>query len=359
MSRSLTSIHAKAFLLHELESRHAELDPRALTKLIAPFRHPQDSRSLFELAVTAAPFVLLWGLTWTLLGAGYVLGILLAIPAGGFLLRLFLIQHDCGHGAFFRRQWSNDWIGRILGVLTFTPYDYWRRSHAVHHATTGNLDARGVGDVDTLTVAEFQALSFGGRFRYRVYRHPLVLFGFGPAYLFLLRHRLPVGMMRGGWQPWLSVMGTNVSIAAIAGTLIWAMGFKLFLLIHLPITLVAASLGVWFFYVQHQFERTHWDAKEEWSFHSAALHGSSHYDLPGVLRWLTANIGVHHVHHLASRVPFYRLQEVLREVPVLAQVSRVTLRDSIGAVRLVLWDERKRRLVTFAEASFDRERCAA
>jgi hypothetical protein len=191
-------------------------------------------------------FVLLWLLTWAALDAGYALGLLLAVPAGAFLLRLFLIQHDCGHGAFFRSQAANDWTGRILGVLTFTPYDYWRRSHAIHHASTGNLDARGTGDVDTLTVAEFRALGTGRRFLYRLYRHPVVLFGIGPAYLFLLRHRLPIGMMRKGWRPWASAMGTNLSIAAIAGALIWALGLKLFLLVHLPITLVAASLGVWF-----------------------------------------------------------------------------------------------------------------
>jgi omega-6 fatty acid desaturase (delta-12 desaturase) len=275
---------------------------------------------------------------------------LLTVPAGAFLLRLFLIQHDCGHGAFFRRQASNDWVGRVLGIFTFTPYDYWRRSHAIHHATTGNLHARGVGDVDTLTVAEFRALSPMRRFLYRLYRHPIVLFGIGPAYLFLLRHRLPIGMMKKGWAPWLSTQGTNAGIAAVAALLIWAMGVKLFLLVHLPIVLIAASIGVWLFYVQHQFEQTHWADGEEWSFHEAALHGSSHYHLPPVLRWFTANIGVHHVHHLASRIPFYRLQEVLREVPVLAGISRITLRDSLATVRLTLWDEQKRRLVSFAEA---------
>ena len=336
--------------LHAPLPHRSDIDSRALLKEVTPFRQPRQARSLFELAVTAVPFALLWALTWAALDAGHALGLLLTIPAGAFLFRLFLIQHDCGHGAFFRRQTINDWVGRVLGVLTFTPYDYWRRSHAMHHASTGNLDARGVGDIDTLTVAEFQALGPARRFLYRLYRHPLVLFGIGPAYQFLLRHRLPIGMMKNGWRPWLSAMGTNASIAAAAGVLIWAMGLKLFLLVHLPITLVAASLGVWFFYVQHQFEETHWERGPDWSFHDAALHGSSHLDLPLVLRWFSANIGVHHVHHLASRIPFYRLPEVLREVPVLARISRVTLRESFSAVRLVLWDEQKRRLVSFAEA---------
>jgi omega-6 fatty acid desaturase (delta-12 desaturase) len=336
--------------LHAPLARDLTIDPRSLVKEVRRFHEPSNRRSLFELAVTLGPFLLLWLLTWALLREGYPFALLLTIPAGAFLTRLFLIQHDCGHGAFFRGQSANGWIGRILGVLTFTPYDYWRRSHATHHATTGNLDARGVGDVDTLTVAEFRALSPTRRFLYRLYRHPFVLFGFGPAYLFLLRHRLPIGMMKRGWRPWLSVLGTNAAIAATAGILIWAIGLELFLLVHVPIILVAASLGVWFFYVQHQFERTHWERDDGWSFHTAALHGSSHYDLPRVVRWFSANVGVHHVHHLASRIPFYRLPEVLREVPVLASVNRVTLRESFGAVRLVLWDEKKRRLVSFREA---------
>ncbi|HVF84065.1 MAG TPA: fatty acid desaturase [Sphingomicrobium sp.] len=304
---------------------------------------------MFELAITAIPFGLLWAATWATLSVGHIWGLLLTIPAGGFLLRLFLIQHDCGHGAFFSARSSNDWLGRSLGVLTLTPYDYWRRSHAKHHASTGNLDQRGVGDIDTLTVAEYRSLGAAGRLRYRLYRHPLVLFGIGPAYLFLLRHRLPVGMMKDGWRPWLSALGTNIGIAVIAAALIWGIGLKLFLLVHVPITLVAASLGVWFFYVQHQFEQTHWDRDVEWSFHQAAVHGSSHYVLPPILRWFSANIGIHHVHHLASRIPFYRLPEVLREVPVLDRISRVGLWESFGAVRLVLWDEQKRRLVSFAE----------
>ena len=340
--------------MHAPLHRSTQINPHALLKEVATFRQPHQARSLLELAITAAPFALLWLLTWAALDSGYMAGLLLAIPAGAFLLRLFLIQHDCGHGALFRRQVVNDWVGRVIGVVTLTPYDYWRRSHAIHHASTGNLGARGVGDVDTLTVAEFRALSRRGRFLYRFYRHPLVLFGIGPAYLFLLRHRLPVGMMRKGWRPWLSAMGTNLSIALVAGLLIWAMGLKLFLLVHLPITLVAASLGVWFFYVQHQFEHTHWDHDDDWSFHAAALHGSSHYDLPPILRWFTANVGVHHVHHLASRVPFYRLSEVLREVPALANISRVTLWESFATVRLVLWDEQERRLVSFADARASR-----
>ncbi|WP_119390298.1 fatty acid desaturase [Taklimakanibacter lacteus] len=333
-------------------SRDAPLAPnsRQLMKDLAPYREPNIARSLFELCVTLVPFLLIWFVIWVAVREGYWIGLLLAVPAAGFLVRLFLIQHDCGHGAFFRHRPSNDWVGRVLGVLTLTPYDYWRHSHALHHATSGNLDHRGIGDIDTLTVDEFQARSPWRRRLYRLYRHPLVMFGIGPAYLFLLRHRLPMGLMRDGWRPWVSAMATNVAIALLIAAVIWLVGVGPFLLVHLPITLIAASIGVWLFYVQHQFEETFWDHDADWSFHDAALHGSSHYDLPVVLRWFTANIGVHHVHHLSSRIPYYRLPEVLRDRPELKDVGRLTLLESLRSVRLVLWDRKKRRLVSFKEA---------
>jgi omega-6 fatty acid desaturase (delta-12 desaturase) len=260
-----------------------------------------------------------------------------------------MIQHDCGHGAFFRHRLANDWVGRVIGVLTLTPYDFWRQSHDVHHATSGNLDRRGIGDVDTLTVNEYLAQSRWGRLCYRLYRHPVVMFGLGPAYLFFLRHRLPFGLMHKGWLPWLSTMATNLGILLVAGGTIWAVGIGAFLLVHLPIMLLAASLGVWLFYVQHQFEDTFWAGDKAWNVREAALRGSSHYDLPFILRWFTANIGVHHVHHLCSRIPFYRLPAALRHNPDLAKVGRLTLGQSLSCVRLVLWDETARRLISFRE----------
>lgn len=329
---------------------HATPDSRALMRDLAPYRAPVIARSVFELVITAVPFVLLWVLMWAMLDAGYWVGLVLAVPAAGFLIRLFMIQHDCGHGSFFPHRRTNDWVGRVIGVLTLTPYDFWRRAHAMHHAGSGNLDRRGIGDIDTLTVGEFRARSPWRRLLYRLYRHPLVMFGVGPAYLSILRHRLPMGLMRGGAGPWASAMATNVAIAIVAATLIWLIGVGPFLLVQLPITLLAASIGVWLFYVQHQFEDTFWEHDEDWSFHEAALHGSSHYDLPAVLRWFTANIGVHHVHHLSSRIPYYRLPEALRDRPELRNVGRLTLLQSFKAVRLVLWDEEKRRLISFAEA---------
>jgi acyl-lipid omega-6 desaturase (Delta-12 desaturase) len=322
-------------------------DARAWSQVLSRYRQPSDGRGIVEIVITILPLAALWALMWATLDLGYWLALPLALPAAGFLVRLFMIQHDCSHGSFFRHRLANDWIGRVIGVLTLTPYDFWRRTHAMHHAGSGNLDRRGFGDIDTLTVDEYRARSIWGRLRYRLYRHPLVMFGIGPAYLFILHHRLPVGLMHGGWRPWASTMATNLAIALIAATLVWFIGIKAFLLVHLPIILLAGSVGVWLFYVQHQFEHTTWENDREWNLHEAALHGSSHYDLPAFLRWFTANIGVHHVHHLCSRIPFYRLPRVLLDHPELRDVGRLTLLKSFRCVRLVLWDETQRRLVSF------------
>jgi acyl-lipid omega-6 desaturase (Delta-12 desaturase) len=324
-------------------------DPRGWTQILVRYRAPSLARSSIELVITAGPLVLLWFLMWATLDLGYWLCLLLAVPAAGFLVRLFMIQHDCGHGAFFHRRFANDWVGRGIGVLTLTPYDFWRRKHAIHHSTSGNLDRRGIGDIDTLTVREYLARSRWGRLCYRVYRHPLVMFGLGPAFLFILVYRLPVGLMRNGWMPWFSTMATNVAIASLAATLIWLVGIGAFLLVHLPIMLLAASAGVWLFYVQHQFENTVWAHDRAWNLQEVALHGSSHYALPSLLRWFTANIGVHHVHHLCSLIPYYRLPLVLRDHPDLDGLGRLTLLESLSCVRLVLWDESRQRLVSFRE----------
>lgn len=322
---------------------------REWAHILAGYREGSRGRSTVELAITAGAFAGLWFLTWIALDFGYWLSLVIAVPAAGFLVRLFMIQHDCSHGAFFRGRAVNDWLGRVIGALTLTPYDAWRRAHAVHHASSGNLDRRGIGDVTTLTVREYLALPRWRRLGYRLYRNPVIMFGVGPAYLFIVRHRLPVDLPRMGRRVWLSTMATNAAIALMVVAMMWLVGVHEFLLVHVPITLLASSIGVWLFYVQHQFEHTFWDGAPAWSLQEAALHGSSHYDLPGILRWFTANIGVHHVHHLCSRIPFYRLPRVLRDHPELKAVGRLTLLQSLGCVRLVLWDERDRRLISFRE----------
>src|SRR3984957_5523764 len=334
-------------------SVHIVSDTRTLAHALTRYRGPNSTRSVLEVVVTAVPFALIWVLMWASLDAGYWLGLLLAVPAAGFLVRLFMIQHDCGHGSFFRHRLANDWVGRVIGVLTLTPYDFWRRTHAVHHASSGHLERRAMGDVDTLTVQEYLALSFWGRLRYRAYRHPLVMFGIGPAYLFILQYRLPVGLLFNGWRPRPSPMATNPAIAAVVAGLIWFIGVWPFLLVHLPIALLAGSIGVWLFYVQHQFETTFWAHESGWSFEEAALHGSSFYDLPAGLRWFTENIGAPHVPPLCSRIPYYRLPPVLRDHPELRDVSRLTLFESFRCVRLVLWDESRQRLVSFREIDRD------
>jgi len=325
-------------------------DPEsAWLKIIAGYRKPVLARSLYELAVTLIPFVLLWATAAIALQFGYWIGLLLVIPAAGFLLRIFMLQHDCGHGSFFGKRRLDDWTGRVLGILTLTPYDYWRRAHNEHHASAGNLDERGVGDITTLTVSEYRNLTPMGQLGYRLYRNPFVMFGIGPAFLFLLKQRLPFGMMRSGALPWVSTMATNVAVTVLTALLIWSVGIIPFLLIHLSIVLIAGSAGVWLFYVQHQFEDTHWSRPPDWAFPYAAMHGASHYDLPRPLRWMSGNIGMHHIHHLSSRVPFYRLPEVLRDHPELADVGRISIRDSLACVKFVLWDEKRQRLISFEE----------
>lgn len=317
--------------------------------IVGAYRHPDVKRSILEIVVTGVPFAVLWGATYAAYQVSFWLALLLAVPAGFFLTRLFLIQHDCGHGAFFKKRATNDWIGRIIGVLTLTPYEVWRRSHAVHHATSGNLDKRGVGDIDTITVREFLAMSKWQQLRYRLYRHPIVLFGLGPAFIFLVHQRLPFGQMREGWRPWISAMGTNVAIALLFTFMIWLVGWQAFLAVHIPIVVAAATVGIWLFYIQHQFEDTYWAHSGEWSHQTAALLGSSYYEMPKALQWLTANIGIHNVHHLYSRIPFYRLSEVLRDYPELANIRRIKFLEGFKECVLKLWDEDARRLVPFRE----------
>ncbi|MDA5094005.1 fatty acid desaturase [Aliiroseovarius sp. KMU-50] len=323
---------------------------REWVSTLAKYRDPSSMRSSFELAVSALPFLALWALAWWVISISYILAFAISLVNAAFLLRLFAIQHDCGHGAFFKNRHVSDWVGRVLGVLTLTPYDVWRRTHSVHHSTAGNLDKRGMGDIHTLTVAEYQSLSRWGQLHYRLYRHPITLFGFGPSYLFYLQNRIPLGLMN-STRYWISAMLTNLAIIAALFAIYWFGGLMPLLLIFLPCTLVAATAGVWLFYVQHQFETTQWDAHDDWNLHEAALHGSSYYRLPKVLQWFSANIGIHHVHHLYSRIPFYRLTEVLRDHAELTDATHtMTIRESFANARLHLWDEDSKRLLSFAQA---------
>jgi omega-6 fatty acid desaturase (delta-12 desaturase) len=323
--------------------------PTDWSRRLAPYRRPSATRSIRELAITAGALLGIWALAWGVFHVGlWWLSLLLAIPAGGFLVRLFMIQHDCGHGSFFEDRAANDWVGRVLGLFTLTPYDYWRRTHAMHHATSGNLDRRGLGAIDTLTVEEYLALPKLRRLGYRLYRHPAVLFGLGPVFNFLLAQRLPLGMMRDR-AAWISVLGNSLFTFAGVAALAWLVGSAPVLSVNLLTMVIAGTIGIWLFFVQHQFEGVAWSRNGEWRREDAALHGSSHLDLPQPLRWMTANIGVHHVHHLSSRIPFYRLPEVLRDFPHLKPLSRMTIRDTFGCARLALWHEAERRMVSFKD----------
>ncbi len=298
---------------------------------------------------TVLPFAGACLMAWGLLQVHPALAVAATIPAAVFLVRLFLLQHDCGHGSFFSSRAANDWLGRALGVVTLTPYDYWRFSHAQHHATSGNLDRRGLGDIDTLTVEEYDQLSTWERLKYRLYRHPLVLLGIGPAYMFLIRHRFPTDVWKMGGLPLRSVIFTNLCAAVLWAGIIFLLGLDVFLTIYLPTVILGSSLGVWLFFIQHQFDGTHWARSDAWSREAAALHGSSFYDLPRPLMWLTGNIGIHHVHHLSSRIPFHRLPQVLKDHPELKEVGRLTLWDSLRCVHLCLWDETTSELISFSE----------
>ncbi len=334
------------------------LESRPLRKALAPYQRPHHGRSILELLFSAAPLAALWTAAWIASAFGlWWLALLLSVPAATFLVRLFMVQHDCGHHSFFDNAAANDWTGRIIGVLTLTPYDCWRQTHAAHHATSGDLDRRGLGDIVTLTVEEYRALPLIGRIGYRLYRHPLVLFGIGPAFTFVLQQRLPFGLMGRGWRPWVSAMGANLGIVAFMIVVALLAGWPALLLVQLPTLVIAATIGVWLFYVQHQFEDAHWSRREDWDHTEAALHGSSYYDLPVVLRWMTANIGIHHVHHVAPRIPFYRLNTVLRDLPQLQNVSRLSLTQSLRCVALSLWDEAGKRMISFSQ--YRRQRAQA
>jgi len=287
-------------------------------------------------------------LMYLALDVSYLLVLALAIPAAGFMLRTFIVFHDCTHGSFLPGKRANAWLGRTLGVLVFSPFQAWRHSHAVHHATAGDLERRGVGDLPTLTVAEYHAMPWLKRLGYRLFRNPLVMFGIGPTYSMILYPRLTSRSARPRTRN--SVLGTDVALIVLIGAVWWLVGWREFLLVQAPATLLAGAAGVFLFYVQHQFEDAYWESSEGWSYEDAALRGSSHLELPKVLQFFTANIGLHHVHHLNARIPNYNLQRAHDDNPIFHAVPTLSLWDGFRSVRLKLWDEDRGRLVTFAEA---------
>jgi acyl-lipid omega-6 desaturase (Delta-12 desaturase) len=284
------------------------------------------------------------------LALSYWLTLLLAIPTAGLLVRLFIIQHDCGHRSFFRSRRANDLLGAFCGLFTLTPYRLWRRSHSRHHATSGDLTHRGHGDVWVLTVEEYFSRSYIRRLQYRLYRHPLFLFVIGPSLLFIVEQRFTYNVPRNWQRERESVHITNLGILVALIAAWCTIGLATFLLVHLPIILIAASIGSWLFFVQHQYEQAYWQPHDRWDFFRSAFEGSSYYRLPRLLQWFTGNIGFHHIHHLESRIPNYNLPACFAAVPELRRSVTLSLRDSMRCSRLKLWDEQLQRMVTFREA---------
>ncbi|MBA3584430.1 MAG: fatty acid desaturase [Gemmatimonadetes bacterium] len=315
---------------------------------VASYERPDLGRAVLDLTTSVVPYLALLVAMYLALDVSYLLTLALALPAAGFLLRTFIIFHDCTHGSFLPSKRANKWIGTALGLLVFSPFEAWQHEHAVHHATAGDLDRRGVGDLPTLTVAEYEGMTPIRRLGYRLFRNPLVMFGIGPAFALVVQPRFVSRSARPRIRR--SVMRTNIALAAMVGLACWLIGWQEYLIVQWPAALMAAAAGVWLFYVQHQFEDVYWESTGDWSYTDAALRGSSYLKLPRLLRFFTGNIGLHHVHHLSARIPNYNLQRAHDENTLFHDVPTLSLWDGLRAVRLKLWDEDRGRLVTFAEA---------
>jgi acyl-lipid omega-6 desaturase (Delta-12 desaturase) len=323
------------------------LDAHSWRAQLAPYAVPSSRRAAVCLATSVVPYLGMSVAIYVLI-ARSLLALLLGIPAAVFLVRSFIVFHDCSHGSFFASRRANAWVGRGIGLLLYSPFGRWRHDHAVHHATSGNLDRRGTGDLHTLTVAEYDALSKRGRLGYRLSRNPLIMFGIGPIVAMIVGPRI----VAKGARPRMrrSVLGTDVALLVIVGLLLWLIGWRDYLLVLGLPALLAGSIGIWLFYVQHQFEDAYWHEGESWSFTQAALLGSSYLKLPAALRFCTGNIGYHHVHHLNALIPNYNLKRAHERTPALHDVPTLSLADGIRATRLKLYDERRQRLVSFREA---------
>jgi omega-6 fatty acid desaturase (delta-12 desaturase) len=320
---------------------------RSLRKQVAPYEKSNTSASVWQLVNTMLPFAILWVLAYLSLSVSFFLTLSLSVIAAGFLVRIFIIFHDCCHHSFFRNRTANKILGTITGILTIFPYSRWQHEHSVHHATSSNLDKRGTGDIWMLTVDEYLAASVWKRLSYRLYRNPLVMFGLGPIYVFMLQNRFNRKGAR--LKERLNTYLTNASILVLAAIISWAIGWKPFLMVEGPIFFISGSTGIWLFYVQHTFEDSYFEEDADWEYVKAAVEGSSFYKLPKLLQWLTGNIGYHHVHHLSPRVPNYKLEEVHNKTAPLQNVPTITLLTSLTSLKFHLWDEQRKKFIGFKD----------
>lgn len=320
---------------------------KQLRKEVAPFAKSEMKISVLQMINTIVPLLIVWGLGYGLAGISPWIAVGCAVVASGFVVRTFIIFHDCTHGSFFKSKKANDYVGFVTGVLTSFPYAKWKREHTIHHATSSNLDKRGIGDIDMLTVDEYLVKSKLSRLGYRLYRNPLVMFGLGPIFLVLVLNRMNRSDAKSKER--INTYVTNVVVVAIFALLIWAFGWQTFLLVHGITMFIAGSLGIWLFYIQHTYEDSYFEYDSEWDYVKAAVEGSSYYKLPKILQWVTGNIGFHHVHHLAPRIPNYRLEDAHETVVPLQKATTITLKTSLESIRYKLYDPERRKFVTFKE----------
>jgi acyl-lipid omega-6 desaturase (Delta-12 desaturase) len=324
-----------------------DLEKEDWVKIVRRYNNPNIRKSIWQIINSLGPYVLIWYLMYLSIDISYWITLGLAVMAAGFMVRIFIIFHDCGHGSFFKSRLANKITGIILGCLAFTPYEKWHNDHAIHHATAGNLDQRGIGDLWTLTVEEYRLLTPGKKFRYRLFRNPLILFGISPFLLFVVLFRFPISSMKksevGG------VITTNILIIAYITGLSLLVGFKTFVLIQLPITYLSTSAGVWLFYLQHQYDDVVWTRQEDWDYKTVALEGSSYVKLPRIFQWFSGNIGFHHIHHLSPKIPNYNLEKCHKENRMFYKVNPVTFLPSLRTMRLRLWNEAQNKLISFRE----------
>ena len=330
-------------------SKNHQAKDQSWQKVVMKYNQPDLRKSIWQILNSVVPYILLWPLMVLSLQFSYALTLFLALIASGFLVRIFIIFHDCGHGSFFKSQQANKIVGMVCGLLTYTPYYKWHRHHAEHHATTVNLDKRGMGDVWTMTVEEYRASSLGKRFFYRAFRNPFIMFTVGPLFMVMVQNRFSTNWMSPKEKK--NVYFTNVVLFLVSLGIILLIGLKAFLLIQIPLLLISHVIGLWLFYIQHQFEDVTWDRAGSWDYKNAAIQGSSFLKLPAILQWFTGNIGYHHVHHLSPRIPNYNLARCNSENDLFKDVKPITLGATFRAFNLSLWDEATGQLVGFKKAT--------